>query len=146
MKAKKRVPPVGELRQSQVLTTFGPGAMDRLAARVCDQLGLEEVAFYAPPIDTGELFGPQTGITAFLFPIWFLGQVDETFEADGREYRTRPLVPWKRLVKGGYLTPERKIAPVVPVRCEPSPPSAPRCKPWQTGSSWCGRARKNPGR
>ncbi len=142
MKAKKRVPPVGELRQSQVLTTFGPGAMvdlpnnavviggldhwhgdreriyeDRLAARVSDQLGLDEVALYAPPIDPGDPFGPQKGITAFLFPTWFLGQIEETFVAsDGREYRTRPLVPWKRLVKGGYLTPERKVAPVVPVR------------------------------
>jgi len=140
--AKKRVPPAGELRQSQVLTTFGPGAMvdlpnhavmigglehwhgerqrifeDRLAARVCDLLRLDEVALYAPPVDDGDFTGAQSGMTAFLFPTWFLGQIEATFRAaDGREYRTRPLVPWRRLVRGGYLTEERKVAPVVPVR------------------------------
>lgn len=142
-KGQKRIPPTGELRQSQVLTTFGPGSMvdlpdhavliggleqwrfadrirvfeDRLEGRVKEILALDEVALYAPPIDSGDPNAPQSGIAAFLFPAWFLGQVDETFtSADGRVYRTRPLLRWDRLVKGGYLTPDRKVAPVVPVR------------------------------
>ncbi len=35
---------------------------------------------------------------------------------DGRVYRTRPLVPYDRLVRGGYLNRDRKVVPVVPVR------------------------------
>ncbi len=142
-KGKKRVPPAGELRQSQVLTTFGPGAMvdlpehavlisglehwrgerkrifeERLEERVRERLELEEVALYAPPVDDGDLKSPRSGITAFQFPTWFLAQVEETYRAsDGREYRTRPLVRWSQLRDGRYFfTDDRKKRPVVPVR------------------------------
>jgi uncharacterized protein DUF1998 len=139
----KRIPPTGELRQSQVLTTFGPGSMvdlpnhavliggldhwhfaerrrifeDRLEGRLKDLLSLDELSLYEPPVDNGDPAAPRSGITGFLFPAWFLAQVDETYKApDGREYRTRPMIPWDRLVKGGYLDVNRKIVPVVPVR------------------------------
>ena len=142
-KGGKRIPPAGELRCSQVLTTFGPGAMvdmpdhavliggldhwhgerervfeDRLARRVCEHLGLEEVALYAPPVDDGEGWSSRSGITAFQFPTWFLAQVEQTYRApDGREYRTRPLVPWSQLRDGKYyFSDDRKKIPVVPVR------------------------------
>lgn len=142
-KGKKRVPPAGELRQSQVLTTFGPGAMvdlpehavlisglehwrgerkrifeERLEERVRDLLDLEEVALYAPPVDDGDLKGPRSGITAFQFPSWFLAQIKETYQApDGRIYRTRPLVRWSQLREGKYFfTEDRRKRPVVPVR------------------------------
>jgi uncharacterized protein DUF1998 len=140
MKGKPRPP--GELRQSQVITTFGPGAMvdlprrsvliggldfwhgprrrifeDRLAAKICEKLELSEVALYEPPLDDPDPQAPRTGITTFLFPTWFLAQVDQTFEdVHGKRYRTRPLVPWGRLVKSGYLTEDKKVVPVVPVR------------------------------
>ena len=77
MKGKRKVPPSGQIRQSQIITTFGPGAMvdfpehsvliggldhwsgdrrrileERLEARICEQLGLAQVAMYAPPVDT----------------------------------------------------------------------------------------------
>lgn len=61
-----------------------------------------ELKLYAPPVDSDDPAGPRTGITAIQFPAWFLGQVDETWVApDGRPYRTRPLIPWDRPVKGG---------------------------------------------
>lgn len=139
---KPKIPPTGELRQSQVLTTFGPGSMvdlpshavliggldfwkgakariydDRLEAWLSKRLNVPELKLFAPPVDTGDPGAERTGIDAFLFPIWFLGQVDEQWRApDGRAYRTRPMLPWDRLVKGGYLTRDRKIKPVVPIR------------------------------
>ena len=139
---KPKIPPTGELRRSQLLSTFGPGAMvdlpnhsvligglefwkgdkervyeERLEAWLCERLKVAELKLFAPPVDTTEGPTAQTGIDVFQFPVWFLGQVDETWQApDGRVYRTRPLLPWDRLVKGGYLTRDRKIKPVVPVR------------------------------
>jgi hypothetical protein len=139
---KPKVPPTGELRQSQVLTTFGPGSMvdlpnhsvliagldywkgdkkpiyePRLQAWLGDRLKVPDLKFFAPPVDSGDVTAARTGIDAFQFPIWFLGQVEETWKApDGQFYRTRPLLPWDRLVKGGYLTRDRKVKPVVPVR------------------------------
>jgi len=139
---KPRIPPTGELRRSQVLTTFGPGAMmdlpehsvliggleywrgdrerifeERLETWLRERLSAPELKLYAPPVDSGDPSGARTGIDVFKFPVWFLGQVDETWTApDGRVYRTRPMIPWDRLVKGGYLTRERRVVPVVPVR------------------------------
>lgn len=141
-RGKRHMPPTGELRQSQLLTTFGPGSMvdlpdhavligglefwkgdkeriheERLESWLRDRLRVPELKLFAPPVDSGDPLAPRSGITAFQFPTWFLGQVDETWIApDGRTYRTRPLIPWDRLVKGGYLTRDRKIKPVVPVR------------------------------
>lgn len=138
--SKKHVPPTGELRQSQVLTTFGPGAMVdlpnhsvligglegwigdkeriyevRLEEWLKERLDVPELKLFAPPVDSGDGTGSRTGIAVHQFPAWFLGQVDQTFKApDGRIYRTRPLIPWDRLVKGGYLTAERRVVPVVP--------------------------------
>lgn len=140
--SKRRVPPTGELRQSQVLTTFGPGAMvdlpnhsvliggleswmgdkerifeDRLEDWLKERLHAPELKLFAPPVDTDDSSAGRTGIAVHQFPTWFLGQVDETFETpDGRKYRTRPLIPWDRLVNGGYLDAKRKVKPVIPVR------------------------------
>lgn len=139
---KPKIPPTGELRRSQVLTTFGPGAMvdlpehsvliggleywkgekervfeDRLESYLRERLGVPELKLYAPPVSSGDPLAPRAGIDVFKFPVWFLGQVVETWTApDGRIYRTRPMIPWDRVVKGGYLTRDRKIVPVVPVR------------------------------
>ena len=139
---KPKIPPTGELRRSQVLTTFGPGSMvdlpdhsvliagleywkgdkeriyeERLEGWLRKRLEVPELKLFAPPVDSDDATAPRTGIDVFQFPTWFLGQVDETWDApDGRRYRTRPMLPWDRLVKGGYLTRDRKIKPVVPVR------------------------------
>ena len=139
---KPKIPPTGELRRSQLLTTFGPGAMvdlpnhsvliagleywkgdkervyeDRLEKWLRLRLNAPELKLYAPPVDGADPTAARTGIDVFQFPTWFLGQVEETWTApDGRIYRTRPMLPWDRLVKGGYLTRDRKVKPVVPVR------------------------------
>ena len=139
----KRIPPTGELRQSQLLRTFGPGSMvdlpdhavliggldhwqfaerkrvfeERLEGRLRDMLSLDELTLYEPPVENDDPTAPRSGVTAFLFPAWFLAQVEETYEApDGSVYRTRPMIPWDRLVKRGYLNRDRKIIQVVPIR------------------------------
>ncbi|GAB4153989.1 MAG: DUF1998 domain-containing protein [Cyanobacteria bacterium J069] len=139
---QRKIRPSGELRQSQLLTTFGPGAMvdlpqqsvvisgltywkgdrqpireDRLRYKAWKSLGLkegQELNLYTPPQQSNETQGLITGVDAFVFPTWFLAQVDKTIEINGKIYRTRPLVPWSA-VKGG-LKFEGKTVPAVPVR------------------------------
>jgi hypothetical protein len=134
---KKR--PAGQIRQSQIVTTFGPGAMvdlpehsiiiggldhwsgwrdhrvtePRLAAKVKALLEIPSVDFYAPPPETDDPAAPLTGITAWQFPEWFIAQIDEKEREPG--VRSRPLVHREDLVKGFYLR-DRKPSKVVPVR------------------------------
>jgi Domain of unknown function (DUF1998) len=142
MKSKSKRKPSGEIRQSQIISTFGPGAMvdlpnysviigglnhwrgnrrriyeDRLAARVAEILGVRDIAMYAPPTDEQDPAAARSGISAFTFPTWFVAQVEETWTSpNAKEYRTRPLIPWGSLVKGKYLSDTKKKIPVVPVR------------------------------
>lgn len=142
MTGKGKRPASGEIRQSQILSTFGSGAMmdlpnhsvligglnhwkgdrrriyeDRLAGRVCELMGVNSIALYAPPVDQQDPRASRSGITSFVFPTWFLAQVEELWQAPNkRHYRTRPLLPWGSLVKGKYLSLEKKKVPVVPVR------------------------------
>jgi Domain of unknown function (DUF1998) len=140
MKQNKKPP--GEIRRSQILSTYGPGAMvdlpnhavvigglnywsslgrtriyeDRLAAKVGQILQTPPIAMYTPPVDVSET-GAKTGITTFTFPTWFVAQVNETYMFAGREYRTRPLVPYGQLEdKGKRFKFNNKKVPVVPVR------------------------------
>jgi hypothetical protein len=139
---KRKVPPTGTIRQSQLLTTFGPGAMvdlpnhavivgglehwtgdkeriyeERLEGYLQERLEVAELKLFAPPVDSSDPMAPRSGVAVFQFPGWFLGQVDQTWRApDGRVYRTRPMIPWNRLTKGGYLDIDRKLRAVVPVR------------------------------
>ncbi|UKO98351.1 DUF1998 domain-containing protein [Nostoc sp. UHCC 0870] len=142
-KSHKKIPPAGQVRQSQILSTFGPGAMvdlpehsvliaglnhwrgerrrifeDRLATRVAEILEVNNIKLYAPPVDEQDPKAPRTGINAFMFPTWFLAQVKETWydTKTKKTFRTRPLLPWGNLVSGKYLSAEKKSIPVVPVR------------------------------
>ncbi|MEH1945799.1 MAG: DUF1998 domain-containing protein [Nostoc sp.] len=142
-KSNKKIPPAGQVRQSQILSTFGPGAMvdlpehsvlisglnhwlgdkrrifeDRLATRVAEILQVNHVNLYAPPVDEQDPKAPRTGINVFMFPTWFLAQVKETWydTKTKKTFRTRPLLPWGNLVSGQYLNSEKKKVPVVPVR------------------------------
>ncbi|MEH2400637.1 DUF1998 domain-containing protein [Nostoc sp.] len=142
-KSNKKIPPAGQVRQSQILSTFGPGAMvdlpehsvliaglnqwrgdkrrifeDRLATRVAEILQVNHINLYAPPVDEQDPKAPRTGINVFMFPIWFLAQVKETWydTKTKKTFRTRPLLPWGNLVSGQYLNSEKKKVPVVPVR------------------------------
>jgi len=141
MSDKKRKPN-GELRQSQVLTTFGPGSMvdlptrsvvisgltfwkgdrqfireDRLRYKVAKSLRLpdgQDIQLYTPPQKSNDPQAAMTGIDAFVFPTWFLAQVDRTFEINRKVYRTRPLVSWSAVKDG--LKFEGKQVQAVPVR------------------------------
>ena len=147
MSAPRKVPPAGQLRRSQVVTTFGPGAMldlprhavivgglehwsehgrvrihePRLEAKLIEQLGLTdraELPMYTPPVDDDDPTAPRAGITSFMFPAWFIAQVEGASFTDpqGRRYRTRPLVSWQGLDGGFQYLHERKKIGVVPIR------------------------------
>ncbi len=141
--AKKRgqVQPHGQIRQSQVVTTFGPGAMidlpdhsvivaglehwwgyrnqpiveDRLATKVSKLLG-RPFEFYAPPADDDDPAANVTGITAWLFPEWFVAQHEERSRLTG--VRSRPLVHRRDLERGQTYRLERgePSVKVVPIR------------------------------
>jgi hypothetical protein len=131
-----------QLRSSQVVMTFGPGAMvdlpdasviisgldhwrydngklpmikePRLVAKLCELLKVESLTLRSPPpsIDLPGAFRPD--IVAWRFPEWFIVQKTENSRLG---FRTRRLVHLNGLVAGHYPDPEtRKKIPVVPVR------------------------------
>jgi hypothetical protein len=129
----------GEIRQSQIVSTFGPGAMvdlpnhaaliggldnwsspspdreifeERLAAKVALVLGLPTIRLYRPPVDPPDAVTAQAGVRAWLFPQWFV--VQRGSSSGGT--RSRRLVPYKALEKGKYLDRDRSKQKVVPVR------------------------------
>jgi hypothetical protein len=140
MKRRGDVKPHGQIRQSQIVTTFGPGAMidlpdhavilagldhwsgyqeqpiveDRLAAKVRNLLG-RPFTFYAPPADKDDPNAAVTGVTVWLFPEWFVGQ---DAKRDSSGVRSRPLVHRLALDRGMKLRLEARDRPqrVVPVR------------------------------
>ena len=144
MSKKKRsghVQPHGQIRQSQIVTTFGPGNMldlpdhsviiggldewsgyknhpiveERLAAKVKTLLGWPSVEFYAPPAAVDDPMAPVTGVPAWLFPEWFVAQYEVRDKLTG--FRSRPLVHRRDLENGRYRrNREDKPAKVVPVR------------------------------
>jgi MrfA Zn-binding domain len=136
--SQRPVRPHGQVRQSQVLTTFGPGAMvdlpnhaviigglehwegvsnqvfeERLTAKIQEILQVTNLKLYAPPIDLQDPNAPKTGITAWQFPEWFVAQFEVPW---GDVFRSRPLLHRQALVDGRYLDRDRKKRPVVPVR------------------------------
>src|ERR1700722_5968755 len=99
MNQRRSKKPPGQLRQGQVVSTFGPGAMldlpdhsvlvaglehwtgvneevvePRLAAKICELLELPSIKLYAPPPDPQDSTAPQNGIAAWHFPEWFIVQ------------------------------------------------------------------------
>lgn len=124
----------GQIRQSQVITTYGPGALIDLPkhSAIVGGLetwskGLEEIVeprltskleamtsvpspkLFAPPPESNDLGTTPRGIEAWRFPEWFVVQ-----EAEGTEERSRSrrLVSRKALDDGGRF--DRR--PVVPTR------------------------------
>ncbi|MBI3180077.1 MAG: hypothetical protein HYZ27_10475, partial [Deltaproteobacteria bacterium] len=129
----------GEIRQSQVVSTFGPGSMvdlpnhaaliggldhwthptpdreifeERLAAKIAHVLELPTIRMYRPPVDPPDALSPQAGIRAWLFPEWFVVQREWINGA----VRSRRLVSYRALEKGKYLDRDRSKQKVVPVR------------------------------
>jgi hypothetical protein len=138
MKKRKKVPAQGEIRQSQVVTTFGPGSFvdlpkhsvliggldhwprnleevpePRLAAKLRNLLKVPELRLCAPPPMNDDPAAPDARITAWQFPSWFITQT--VLHGDGTK-RARALVHRKGLREGQYLGEDRKKYPVVPVR------------------------------
>lgn len=134
--------PHGQIRRSQLITSFGPGSMmdlpnhsvliggldswstggeEVIEPRLVDKLKdlfdppLQSLKLYSPPPDNDDPAAPRTGITAWQFPEWFITQ-DVDSEASRGTVRARMLVHRKLLTKGKYIDDSRKKRSVVPVR------------------------------
>lgn len=132
--------PPGQLRQGQIVTTFGPGAMldlpnhsvlvaglehwtgvddeivePRLADKLCVLLGVPTIKLYAPPPDPQDPTAPPNGIAAWLFPEWFIVQETST-GGDGPTFRARMIVHRSALTRGKFIDDSKKRRPVVPIR------------------------------
>jgi hypothetical protein len=140
MSRKPAARPHGQVRNSQAVTTFGPGSLldlpnhsvivggldywegrgdevhePRLVEKLKRLLDLPALRLYSPPPDSEDPLAPKTGVTAWQFPEWFITQDVEP--GDGRAgVRTRRLVHRKGLTGGRYYGDDRKYHPVVPVR------------------------------
>ena len=104
MNRRRSLRPYGQIRQSQVVTTFGPGALldlpnhsvivggldywspggeeisePRLVAKLQALLQAPALKLYAPPPDNQDPVTPPTGIRAWQFPEWFITQDVEDF-------------------------------------------------------------------
>ena len=101
--------PPGQVRQSQVVTTFGPGSMfdmpdhsvivggleywtkgdeipePRLVSKLQELLSVPTLALHAPPPDNDDPTSTQrTGITCWQFPEWFITQGARASESGRR--------------------------------------------------------------
>lgn len=139
MKRKPGAKPHGQIRQSQLITTYGPGSMldlpnhsvlvagldhwskggeqvlePRLVEKLKHLLDLPTLKLFTPPPDQDDLTAPPTGITAWQFPEWFItqnivGDISSTT-------RSRMLVHRKAVSGGTFIDQDRKKQAVVPVR------------------------------
>ncbi|HUT57962.1 MAG TPA: DUF1998 domain-containing protein [Phycisphaerae bacterium] len=130
-----------QIRSSQLITTFGPGAMvdlpddaviitgtdvwrysrnspppliaeSRLQAKVEGLLGAKPIALKKPPAAVEDR-GFTPDIRGYRFPEWFIVQHPFTSK---RGYRARRLVHLNDLDKGRFRDEDGKKYPVVPVR------------------------------
>lgn len=134
-----RPSPSGDIRQSQLVTTFGPGSMvdlpnysvliagldawtpggetisePRLSRKLATVLGVPSIELRTPPPADDDPTAPARGITAFQFPEWFITQ-DLEGHTDSK-WRTRLLVHRKSLTRGRFIDRDRKKRSVVPIR------------------------------
>jgi Domain of unknown function (DUF1998) len=140
MTGKRTPKPNGQIRQSQVVTTFGPGAMvdlpkhsvliagldhwskggdeiiePRLTNKLATALGVPTVRLFSPPPERDDPSLPSTGIDCFQFPEWFITQDVELGDSKSSE-RSRMLVHRKALTNGRFIDRNRKKREVVPIR------------------------------
>lgn len=132
--------PQGQVRQSQIVTTFGPGSLldlpthsvivggldnwtgvgeeihePRLVEKIKRLLNLPTLKLYSPPPDAQDPTAPKSGITVWQFPEWFITQDVERVDREGGA-RSRLLVHRRALTKGKFVGDDRKKQPVVPIR------------------------------
>ena len=141
--AKRKGPskPHGQIRRSQLITTFGPGSMmdlpehsvlvggldhwsgdkeeiiePRLLDKLLSALEVSELKMYAPPADHGDPTRPPNGVVAWQFPEWFVTQ-DAIVDSEGdSRIRSRQLVNRLSLTRGKFIDRHKKRRSVVPVR------------------------------
>lgn len=131
--------PHGELRQSQVVTMFGPGSMvdlprhavlvsglddwskggqeihePRLTQKLLRLLEVPSLKLITPPPEEKDPGAQPTGITAWKFPEWFITQ--DVNEGGERQVRSRYLVHRRLVERGVFRDLDRKRRSVVPVR------------------------------
>ena len=124
----------GQIRRSQVITSYGPGALidlpqdsaivggldtwpkpsdlddikePRLERKVRNLTGVPAPRFYAPPAESTDPSQPVRGIGVWRFPEWFV--VQEGGEGDTREL-SRRLVPRKALDQRGRFDGREVVA------------------------------------
>jgi hypothetical protein len=140
MSRKPGAKPHGQIRRSQIITTFGPGSMvdlpnhsvliagldhwsqggaeivePRLVEKLQRLLSVPVLKLYSPPPDEDNPTAPPTGITAWQFPEWFITQDVEPVE--GRpSVRSRMLVHRRALTRGRFIDRDKRKRNVVPVR------------------------------
>lgn len=131
----------GQLRSSQIITTFGPGAMvdlpdasviiagldhwnydrnkipvleePRLVEKLKRILNISNLTLRLPPIGTETIHGFHPDVVAWRFPEWFIVQ-QTTVTSQG--FRRRRLVHLNSLDGNSYRDENRKRQVVVPVR------------------------------
>lgn len=131
---------IPKLRQSQVVTTYGPGALvdlpdhsiliagldhwrgktrqiheARLVENLKGRLRMPGLELRAPPVPESDL-ETDVGVVGWQFPEWFASQYERSSKEHGR---SRPLVHRSGLKNGRWPDPDGKVKrgfPVVPVR------------------------------
>lgn len=130
-----------QIRSSQIVTTFGPGAMvdfpdesvvvsglehwhydvaripaieeSRLVAKLRRLLNIPQLTLRQPPSANEQRQGFNPDVTAWRFPEWFI--VQRTVVTP-QGYRARRLVHLNALDKGKFRDEDNKRHPVVPIR------------------------------
>lgn len=130
------------IRQSQIVSTYGPGSLvdfpahaiivagldhwmgearlvpeERLVGNLRRRMSLPALELRAPPVPDRE-DQPDVGVVAWQFPEWFVAQYEEVTAAHGR---SRPLLHRRALIRGRYVAAVQRgtasqRSPVVPVR------------------------------
>ena len=134
--------PAGQLRQRQLITTFGPGAMldlpdcsviiaglehwrlgsakeidePRLAAAVAEFLRVPSLKLYPPPAHEDTPGQSFSGARAFIFPEWFLTESEKHLYVEESNVAVRHLVHEGDLENGKYKCETGKKLGVTPIR------------------------------
>jgi hypothetical protein len=103
------------------LDSWSTGGEEIVEPRLIEKLKLlfdpplQVLKLYSPPPDNDDPTAPQTGVTAWQFPEWFITQ-DVDRDASVGFVRARMLVHRNMLTKGKFIGDDKKKRTVVPVR------------------------------